>query len=131
MTKPRQKPGGPNRDLEGALQLQLERRRPEPAEDSEDKAGGLLDGIRVEARELPDESDETILEAVLALRLRRRHNTHKCTRQKPEDPPCQHPGHFKDVALLRGELMKLGLSGSTETLELGREHEGDYSNDHA
>jgi hypothetical protein len=108
------------------LQLELTRRRPAPVTEPADRESEiLLAGLIVETQEVHDDPG-AVDEAVLILRLRRWHNTHGCTRLHPEDPPCQKPGHWKDVALLRGSLMKLGLPGSTDVLALGYAHEKDY-----
>jgi hypothetical protein len=120
----------PKQSPEELLQMELERRRPEPSADTDKDSSLLLGGLLIEGDTASKGPDlEEINKAVLALRLRRWHNTHGCTRVKFSDPPCRHPDHDRDIALLRGEMMKLDLSGSTDVLLLGYEHEKDHDRD--
>jgi hypothetical protein len=114
---------------EELLQMELERRRPEPSAETDKDSGLLLGGLLIESNESQGPGLEEISRAVLALRLRRWHNTHGCTRVRYSDPPCEHPDHDRDVALMRGEMMKLDVSGSTEILPLGYAHEKDHEHD--
>jgi hypothetical protein len=85
---------------------------------------GILAGLVIEEdprnQELEDE------ETALAVRVVRwAHNKHDCTRKAPDDPPCQHQDHFKDVAQMRVALQALNLPGDVILLRWleGRETE--------
>lgn len=102
-----------------ADQLETGRRRPLAGGTPVPKdAAALLGGVLVGEDEVlhgdPGLDDEVTRKAVVL--LRQQFNRHGCTRVRPEDPPCRHQNHYRDVALLRGILIKLGLPGDASLL---------------
>ena len=97
-----------------------------PAQGAADagKAPAILAGLIVDGSVSRDDIELELKVREMAAETVRVHNGkqhHKCMRKKKSDPPCTHPMHWKDVALMRGDFMKLGLDGSAGLGDLGDE----------
>jgi hypothetical protein len=78
----------------------------------------LLSGVRATSSVSLTWEDEDAALAVLA--VRRLNLRHPCA-STPDSPGCDHPGHARDMALLRGDLEKLGLPLTAELIPLADE----------
>jgi hypothetical protein len=112
----------PGRDATSAIELSLERRRPDP-EASQSHLGGryseFLNGRIVEKGRASDDETEDETTALAVNLVRRHFNKHHCQRVSWSDPPCQDRRHWRDVALMRAELRRIGLPGVANFIPLG------------
>jgi hypothetical protein len=91
-------------------------REPEPGEAPDTATASLLGGLIAEVPfRSPDWEEEAAALAVLAVR---RHGLRHPCASTPRAPGCTHPLHERDVALVRGDLEKLGLPGTIELVPL-------------
>lgn len=102
------------------LQMPGMLRKPQRVLVRDEECTRILAGIIAQPEDEFVVTDDSDIIATLAVRLRRWHNMHQCTRKLPGDPECKNPWHARDVALLRDMMAKLGVPGDPGLIETGK-----------